>query len=74
MSRNVTKYVWILVGFKRRSTGHSPITRFDQPSYYRFQTLELFAVVNLARGQLVDNRFRRSYRYTFALTFVYLFF
>ncbi len=48
----------IAIGFQR-STRRLPITRFDEldePSYYRFQTLELFAVVNLTRGQLVGHR------------------
>jgi hypothetical protein len=47
-----------MVGFQRYSTGHLPIMRLDQlkqPSYYQFQTLELFAVVNLTRGQLVGH-------------------
>jgi hypothetical protein len=52
--------VWTILGFQQRSTRHLPIiTRFDQldrPSYYRFQTLELFAVVNLTRGQLLGHR------------------
>jgi hypothetical protein len=36
---------WLLTAFY--NTGHLPITRFgqlNQPSFYRFQTLKLFAV------------------------------